>query len=75
MNIHITTFRNLPLKLRIIGYFLAIYAFVILFTLLYLSYMMYIGKLLSGYILIVGINALVVAISSLVFVGYRVKRR
>lgn len=75
MNIHITTFKNLPLKLRIIGYFLAIYAFVILFTLLYLSYMMYIGKLLSGYILIVGINALVVAISSLVFVGYRVKRR
>jgi len=70
MNIRITTFKNLPLKLRIIGYFLAIYAFAILFIIFYIVYT---GKF--DYALIISINVLVLAISSLLFVTYRIKRR
>jgi hypothetical protein len=66
-----TPFKNLPLKLRIIGYILSIYAFVILAIFSYLSYIIYTGKLLTGYLLIASINALVFAICSLVFVLYR----
>ncbi len=71
MSIHIETFKNLPLKLRIIGYILLIYAFANLLTI----FMIYIGKLPFEYMIIAGINATVLGICAFPFAEYHIKRK
>jgi len=70
MNIHIETFKNFPLKLRIIGYILLTDAFANLLTI----FMIYTGKLPFEYMIIAGINAMVLGICSFFFAEYSIKK-
>ncbi|ARD85174.1 hypothetical protein FAD_1307 [Ferroplasma acidiphilum] len=70
MNIHIETFKNFPLKLRIIGYILLTDAFANFLTI----FMIYTGKLPFKYMIITGINATVLGICAFFFAEYRIKK-
>jgi len=81
MESHMIYFKNLPLKLKIIGFILLIYEFVLLsiyIHLIYINYMIHTYKIPYNYGLILATNGFVVSIGVLLFaiyMNYRKKRK